>query len=312
MMTKRIICNIEADELIYWAAHSCQKTGYIFTSKSGNTRDLDNKYTLTKIKQFMSASGKVLNKDYSLEKYVTLEPLEHCLGRLKKKISYLSQFGKPCLWIGPSDGSNFRNKVAKTPGPKGVGYKAGRPEKPVYIKEAREYLINKYGAKEAFGYEADDMLGIHQTKNTIAVHRDKDISMIPGEHINWYTGEHYTVVDGLGTIELITKTKINKHGKKVTTNKIVGRGRKFFYFQLLKGDSDDNIPGLPGIGDKTAYTILADATTDKECVELVNYYYHLKLGDSCNVIHRLQEVADLLWIVQDPSETGRDIILRYI
>jgi len=121
--------------------------------------------------------------------------------------------------------------------------------------------------------------------------------MVRGRHLNWVTGQHYTVDDGLGTVDLVGK-------------KIVGRGRKFFYHQLLTGDSTDNIPGLPGVGEKTAYNILVDCTTEKECYNEVLKMYELKLGPSKETLERLAEVADLLWICQKEGETGRDIISR--
>lgn len=293
-MTKTIL-NIEADEILYRSAFATQRTGYIFRSKAGNERDLKDAWTKTKIIKFMRENGKELNLDYTLERYVIAEPVQHCLRIIHNTIKRLSAFGEPVLWLSPSDRSNFRFGIQNTPGPRGPGYKAGRPEKPVHYKAAREYICEKYNAKEIQGYEADDALGLFQTKDSIAVHIDKDINMVPGRHINWVTGEHYTVPDGIGYIE--------RNGKK-----IIGRGRKFFYFQLLTGDATDNIPGLPGIGDITAFNLLENCFTEEECYRVVLDMYETKLGRSEETIARLNEVADLVWILQHEGVRGSNIL----
>ena len=43
------------------------------------------------------------------------------------------------------------------------------------------------------------------------------------------------------------------------------QARKFFYKQLLTGDTTDNIPGCKGIGPKRADDILESASSDLEC-----------------------------------------------
>ena len=294
------ILNVECDEIIYRAAFAVQRTGYIITTKNGNSRDLADRFTKTKIIKMLREKEKELNIHYTLERYTIVEPVNHCLRIIRNTLRRLSAFGELKLWLSPRDNSNFRYGIARTAGPRGEGYKAGRPERPEHYQAARDYVIQKWGAIEIHGYEADDALGLYQDENTIAVHIDKDINTVPGRHINWVTGEHYTVPTGLGNVILTEK------------GKILGRGRKFFYHQLLTGDSTDNIPGLPSIGDKTAYNILKDCETDEECVNRVEGMYYDKLGMGQDTINRLLEVADLLWIVQDKGETGRKIFLRSI
>lgn len=291
----KTILNCEADEILYRSAFAVQRVGYVITTKSGNTRDLADKYSKTKIIKMLREKNKEINLDYTLERYIIAEPVQHCLRIIHNTIKRLSKFGEPVLWLSPSDKSNFRFGIQNTPGPRGEGYKAGRPEKPVHYKEARNYIVNKYHAKEISGFEADDALGLFQDDNSIAVHIDKDINMVPGKHINWVTGEHYTVPTGLGYVNLVNK-------------KIIGRGRKFFYHQLLTGDSTDNIPGLPGVGDITAYNILEDCETELECLNRVEGMYYEKLGVGQGTLDRLLEVADLLWIVQKEGQTGSDVL----
>lgn len=290
------VLHIEADEIVYRAAFAVERTCYIIQYEDGREYDLVDRFTLTQIKKSKLRRGLVLNKDYYLERYIKAEPLEHCLKLIKNTLEELSEYGTLNLWLSPSDNSNFRYGIAKTPGPRGQGYKAGRDRKPIYLQEARDYVKNSWGATEISGLEADDALGIYQNNNTIAVHVDKDINMIQGRHLNWLTKEEYTVPDGLGTVEL--------RGKKV-----VGRGLKFFYHQLLTGDKQtDNIPGCPGIGDKTAYTLLKDCETEEECFDVIVSTYKKKYPE--NTLEILEEMADLLWICRDRHRTGRDVLRR--
>ena len=102
----------------------------------------------------------------------------------------LAKHGKLRLFLTSSDKSNFRFNVVETEGPRGMGYKAGRPPRPIHYQAARDYLINKCGAEEVYmDMEADDALCMYQTEDTIATHIDKDINMVVGRHLNWVTME---------------------------------------------------------------------------------------------------------------------------
>jgi hypothetical protein len=241
----------------------------------------------------MLTKDKVLDVDYTLECYPVVEPVSYCLRILKNTLTRLSKHGDLRLFLTSSDKSNFRFGIVETKGPKGMGYKAGRPSRPVHYEAAREYLL-KNGAEEVFGYEADDALAMYQTEDTVAVHIDKDINMVPGRHLNWVTGEFYDVPEGLGTVTLNDK------------GKAIGRGIKYFYHQLLTGDATDNILGIKGIGDKTAYTVLEGIETEEECLRGVINIYATHYGEG--YLNILMEMADLLWMVRADKLTGRQYL----
>ena len=292
------ILNIECDEILYRSCFAVEKRAYRLMTNSGSVRDLGSKYTKTQIIKMLGSRDKLLNRDYTLEAYVIAEPVSHCIQVIKNTLRRLEQKGELCLWLTSSDKSNFRFGVVKTEGPRGLGYKAGRPPRPVHYDEARKYLIEKCGAKEIYGYEADDALSMYQNNNTIAVHVDKDINMVPGHHLNWVTMEFYNVPEGLGTVEINEK------------NKVVGRGLKFFYHQLLTGDATDNILGIKGIGDKTAYTILEGCETEGDCLQAVMGNYKVKYG--LDYLEVLYEMADLLWMVRADKLTGSEYLKEII
>jgi len=88
------------------------------------------------------------------------------------------------LWLSDSKESNFRYQIDPS-------YKANRTQpKPRHYDFLKEHLIVNWGAKIAFGMEADDALGIKQDKEyphygdktvyTIICSIDKDLLTIPG------------------------------------------------------------------------------------------------------------------------------------
>ena len=109
-------------------------------------------------------------------------------------------------------------------------YKANRTQpEPPHNQYLKEYLIDKYGAIVAPEQEADDYLGIYQDKEngtTCICTIDKDLKQIPGIHYNFVTGEWSDVTEE--------------------------QAEEFFFWQVMAGDSGDNIKGIPGIGLKKA------------------------------------------------------------
>jgi 5'-3' exonuclease len=89
------------------------------------------------------------------------------------------------------------------------------------------------------GLEADDSLGINQTDDTIICSLDKDLLMIPGKHFQWaISGKNWEKPD-----TFIDQTYAD--------------GMKLFYEQCIKGDTSDNIKGIPGMGEAKARKALA-------------------------------------------------------
>lgn len=159
--------------------------------------------------------------------------------------------------------NNFRFDVAKS-----YEYKGNRKvsDKPVYLSLAREYLTSKYGAITSYGEEADDLLAKHAASldyNCVIASVDKDMMQIPCWHFNFTKNEwkHVNPYEGL----------------------------KFFYTQILTGDTADNIVGLYRVGPKKAEAMLQGCTTEEEMWEAVVKAY----GED---VERVLENARLLWL----------------
>lgn len=151
-------------------------------------------------------------------------------------------------------------------------YKANRKDKepPCYLQECRDYLIKEWNTVVSDGCEADDLLGIAQTDETVICSLDKDLLMIPGTHFNW-TKLQYTHVDQLD-------------------------GLRTFYKQMLIGDRSDNIFGVDKIGPVKAAKLIDHLTDEMDMIDTVLDLY---VEDEERFIMN----AQCLWIMQNEDET---------
>ena len=135
-------------------------------------------------------------------------------------------------------------------------YKANRPETPEAIRIAVPYIQNLLKAMqipviEKEGYEADDIIGTlakQAEKEGFDVYMmtpDKDFAQLVSTNIFMYRPSRQgNGIEIWGIDEVKEKFEID-HPEQVID-----------YLGMM-GDSVDNIPGLPGVGDKTAKKFLA-------------------------------------------------------
>ena len=134
-------------------------------------------------------------------------------------------------------------------------YKANRDETPEAIKIAVPYIESILKAMHIPiivkpGFEADDIIGTLAKKaekegyKTYMVTPDKDFAQLVSENIFMYKPRFGGGYDIWGVPEVQQNFEI-EHPDQVID------------FLAMKGDAVDNIPGLPGVGDKTAKKFLA-------------------------------------------------------
>ena len=134
-------------------------------------------------------------------------------------------------------------------------YKANRDATPEGIKLAVPYIHKILEAmnipaivKE--GFEADDIIGTLAKKaekegfKTFMVTPDKDFAQLVSENIFMYRPMFGGGYETWGVEEIKAKFEIEDPLQVID-------------FLGMKGDASDNIPGLPGVGDKTAKKLLA-------------------------------------------------------
>jgi len=134
-------------------------------------------------------------------------------------------------------------------------YKANRQETPEAIKVAVPIIESilkamKIPAVVLTGYEADDIIGTLAKKaekegyQTFMVTPDKDFAQLVSENIFMYRPRFGGGYETWGIPEVQEKFGVE-------------RPEQVIDFLGMMGDSVDNIPGLPGVGEKTAKKFLA-------------------------------------------------------
>jgi 5'-3' exonuclease, C-terminal SAM fold len=166
--------------------------------------------------------------------------------------------------------------------------------KPFHFYNIIAYLRANYSCViSRDGYEADDMMCMYQYNSdpgtTIICSRDKDLRICPGWHFSWECGKQKAIgpycTNETGSLTL------------KPDGSTLGYGLKFFFYQMLVGDTADNIPGLPKVGDATAVKLLSGIEDVREMYEVVKALYKEKMGEKAK--EYFEEQAALLWMVQE-------------
>ena len=135
-------------------------------------------------------------------------------------------------------------------------YKAQREETPEAIRQSVPVIkdiIRAYHIPilEIAGYEADDVIGTLATEagkrgiNTYMMTPDKDYGQLVGEHVFMYRPKYGDKdFEVMGVEEVKAKFDIQSPLQVID---MLG----------LMGDTADNIPGCPGVGEKTAQKLIA-------------------------------------------------------
>lgn len=131
----------------------------------------------------------------------------------------------------------------------------------------REWLAKRYQGTLHQFCEADDGMSSAQYKAlaagdanlSIIASKDKDLSMVPGLHLNWDTGEIVNCEDSFGYVNLIER----RSAGGTLTKKLHGYGWKFFWAQMLIGDTADHIQGLPAVPGAVLNTIKPTQAIEK-------------------------------------------------
>ena len=135
-------------------------------------------------------------------------------------------------------------------------YKAQREATPEDIRKSIPIIkevVEAYNIPvlEVPGFEADDVIGTLAVKaekkgfETYMLTPDKDYGQLVSEHIYMYRPKHTGGYEVMGPGEVKNKYGLESHLQVVD---LLG----------LMGDSSDNIPGCPGVGEKTAVKLLQE------------------------------------------------------
>lgn len=295
-----MIALIDADILIYRTGFASQKTFYIFKYVNGTEVTVPASSILL-VKKWLKENN--LSKDdgtlYKTLSILAPELACHTMDKTLNMWVAASGVSRYQCFLTSADRSNYRFQIAKT-----KPYKGNRvAAKPAHYDLLREYLMKTYPTTMVYDEEADDRLGIisqNQCKDAcVIVSIDKDLNQLPGDHYNPVTLERYIVTDP-GVLTLSSDKR-----------KLSGGGVKWFYAQMLLGDSADNIPGISGLGPVSVYHALVDINTEIEMLKITYNLYKSNLNAEL-LQARFLEVADLLWIRRTRGESKSSFLKPYV
>ncbi|GIO16632.1 DNA polymerase [Cohnella xylanilytica] len=195
-------------------------------------------------------------------------------------------------------------------------YKGGREKTPPELSEQfplLKELLASFSIQqfELGGYEADDIIGTltrladEQGQTAVVVSGDKDMLQLASDRVTVLLTRK-----GVSEVERYTPEEIaSRYG--LTPQQIID-------LKGLMGDSSDNIPGVPGVGEKTALKLLAEYGTVENVLEHMGEIKG-KLGENIRSHHEdarmskrlatifrevpLQQTWDeLRWTGYDPAE----------
>jgi hypothetical protein len=168
-----------------------------------------------------------------------------------------------------------------------------------FLREWMEtYDGDAYTPKLWMTREADDGIayvseGVAQHKGVLhVVHTaDKDMRMFGGLHVSW--NDFLLTEVPLGAYDIVGTDGLQY-------------GHKWFWCQLLQGDTADNIPGLPRVGKETAAKLLDGTTCNADAAPIVYGEYSKRKGDNWRAY--FAEQAVLLWMRTDRDAKLLDVL----
>ena len=184
-------------------------------------------------------------------------------------------------------------------------YKAQRPPRPDLLREQWPHLmplVEAFGYKnvKVEGYEADDVIG---TLARRAQEQGIPVMVVSGDR------DVYQLVDDgirvMSTSRGVTDTKI--YDREAVIERYGVPPERVTDLIGLKGDTSDNIPGVPGIGDKTASQLLQKFGSLEEVLDNVDDISGAKRKQ--NLVEHAEDarVSKQLATLQCDIDTGIDL-----
>jgi DNA polymerase I len=176
-------------------------------------------------------------------------PTNAIFGFASMLVKILTEYGSQPTVVVWDAGSSGRKEVYPE-------YKAQRSKRPDLLSQQwpqMEPLVDAFGYRNVRvdGYEADDVIASIAER---ARQAQVPVMIVTGDRDAFQLVDEEGLVKIMATSRGITETKIYDRQAVIDRYGIAPELIPDFYG--LKGDTSDNIPGVPGIGDKTAAALL--------------------------------------------------------
>ncbi|PTY38338.1 DNA polymerase I [Saccharospirillum sp. MSK14-1] len=242
---------------------------------------------------------------YLFRAFHALPPLTNSEGRqtgaIKGVISMLrrlvDQYPDSCIAVVfDAKGPTFRNEMYEQ-------YKANRPPMPDELREQIEpihTLVRALGLPllSVSGVEADDVIGTLAREATekrlecIVSTGDKDMAQLVSEHV--------TLIDTMKNETLDIPGVENKYG--FPPNLMID-------YLALMGDKVDNIPGVPGVGQKTALALIQGLGGLDDIYANLDKIAELDFRGAKTMAKKLEEHREMAYLSYDLATIKLDVEL---
>lgn len=203
---------------------------------------------------------------------------------------------KIIVWFMDEKGPTFRHLQYED-------YKATRPGMPDDLKIQIPYIKNIVSALgipvvSAEGYEADDLIATFIETFDIPV-----LLIAPDKDLLSLISERVIVYDPIREQWITLETFLEKYGFPPSS---------FPEFRALVGDPSDNIKGVPGIGEKTAKTLIAKYKSLEQLFASLSQLSDKKLRSKLNEYkERIMQNLNLLKLKKEAPLPSRDLNFYY-
>ena len=216
------------------------------------------------------------------------EPTGAIFGVINMIRSLINQYNPTHIAVVfDAKGGSFRNEIYSE-------YKATREAMPENLRlqiEPIHTILKAMGLPLLCieGVEADDVIGTlarqaeRENLDVLISTGDKDMAQLVSDKITLINTMNNSVLDPKGVMD--------KFG--VPPEKIID-------YLALRGDSSDNIPGVPGVGEKTAQSLLTEFTSVKDIYARLDDIEKLSIRGAKSLKHKLidnQNEAELSYLL---------------
>jgi DNA polymerase I len=232
-------------------------------------------------------------------------PTNAIFGFASMLVKIVTEYGVCPTVVAWDAGTSGRNELF-------ADYKAQRRSRPDLLKQqwpVMEPLVEAFGYRNVRveGYEADDVIA-SLAERALQAAPPVPVMIVTGDRDVFQLIDERGLVKVMATARGITDTKIYDRQAVIDRYGIAPELIPDFYG--LKGDTSDNIPGVPGIGDKTASDLIQSYGTLEDVLANIEQIKGAKRKE--NLIEHAENarVSKQLATVQRDLEVDFDISLE--
>ena len=267
-MKSKPFVSVDCDTLVFSAAAVAETKSIEVTHKpTGVVKTFKNR---TEFKDLMKSKGKVVTDRYVVVDVQEPHNVSHALKTIKSGVEQILDNYSDCeVVLCATAKDNFRDNI---PYPRKYKWNRSSVLRPLLLKEAQSYIINKYKAIPAKGCEVDDLTAIlaydavKQGRKAFLLSPDGDARQFDGLSLGDYQSKQQDCVD----IQFWHDVEWNEQGFQ-------SYGFPWMVMQHLVGDSSDGLkPTLlcgKKYGEKGCYNDLVKIKSPEDLVKFTIQKY---------------------------------------